>query len=149
MNGRSWTRPGKRGARQRAALSAAMGMALALATLWGCSATKTAKNDEVADSTKVAERQQLENEVTARMQATQARLDSLREDASHFGTKLNATLAARVAEAEAERDSAEKRIEALKQASADEWSEMRTRVAVMLDSLDVRIDRLRRDLHHS
>jgi predicted negative regulator of RcsB-dependent stress response len=68
-------------------------------------------------------------------------------EAARVGSNLDAALAARLAQVVAERDTAEQRLARLQQATQEEWSDLQAGLATTLDSLDVRIDRLRMDLH--
>jgi hypothetical protein len=100
-----------------------------------------------SDSTQVSNRTEVENQIAERLLATRARLDSLRAEAAVLGAKLDTTMTRRIAAVEAEKDSAGARLEYLQQVSEEDWRNARTEVAVMLDSLDTRIDRLRQNLH--
>jgi len=115
--------------------------------LAGCSGSPGAHSAN-ADSTQTADRQQLENQVATRFDATRARLDSLRSDAAVAGDKLDAAMKSKLGELEAEKDSAGVEFEKLQQTEQDKWNDVRAGFATMLDSLDVHIDRARRELRH-
>lgn len=121
-------------------------LALALMLLWGCSQNGGSTSTE-SDTTEVSRRHEIENQVTEHLIATRARLDSLRSEAAVLGEKLDAKMTAQIAAVEMEKDSAQVRLEQLQQAGEEKWEDMRAGFAVMLDSLDVKIDRLRENLH--
>lgn len=118
-----------------------------LLVLLSCSpSSDTASN--YPDSTAV-DREQGESEVAARLDAVRARLDSLKSDAVALGPQVSAAMDAGIAAAEVQRDSAQVRFEELRTAGTEKWQDVRQGVAVMLDSLETRIERLRRDLDRS
>ena len=119
--------------------------AVLLTLLAGCTVrSHTAKTDE--DSTEVAVRFMRENEVEAHLDATRARLDSLRSEAAVLGDKVDNGMRERIAKLEAEKDSAQVHLDHLKEAGKDKWEDLKTGFSVMLDSLDTKIDRARRDI---
>ena len=121
------------------------GVSLCVMLLSGCSPLDNHTTSMDSDSAAVA-RLRRESQVTMRLEETQTRLDSLRDEVGRAGSTVGAALTGRLAMLEAERDSAQQRLAELQKAGQQEWQEMQPRIATMLDSLDVRIDRLRRDL---
>jgi len=111
----------------------------------GCS--QNGGSSSSAPDSAASRRVEIENQVTEHLFATKARLDSLRDEAAVLGAKLDTKMAGQIAAIEVERDSAQVQLARLQQASKEKWEDARMGFAVMLDSLDTRIDRLRQDLH--
>jgi len=120
--------------------------AVGLMLVAGCS-QNGGSSSSVPDSSQVSRRAEIEGQVTERLFATKARLDSLRNEAAVLGAKLDTHVAGQIAAIEVEKDSAQVELARLQQASKEKWEDARLGFAVMLDSLDTRIDRLRQDLH--
>jgi TolA-binding protein len=118
---------------------------VSLTLMAGCT-VKANKAETDEDSTEVAVRFMRESEVAAHLDATRTRLDSLRGEAAVLGTKVDVKMQEKIAQLEVEKDSAEVRFERLQQAGEEKWEDVRSGFAVMLDSLDVKIDRARRDI---
>ena len=122
----------------------------AAALLWVVSCSPASRTSNIAaDTTDVAERHAREQEIALRLEATRARLDSLKADAAQLGAKADAALTEKIAALQVEKDSAEVKFERLKQEGRETWQDMKNGFAVMLDSLDVKIDRARQNLHRS
>ena len=81
------------------------------------------------------------------MAATRAHIDSLRDEVTRTSSKVDEALATRLAQVEAQRDTAADRLARLQQATQQEWSNLQTGVGTMLDSLDARVDTLRMQMH--
>jgi hypothetical protein len=111
----------------------------------GCS-TSPRTASVPADSTDV-ERGTREREMGARLNAARARLDSLKTEATQVGSKVDDAVTQKIAELEIEKDSAQVNFDRLKDTGREKWEDVRTGFAVMLDSLDVKIDRARANLH--
>ena len=60
---------------------------------------------------------------------------------------MDAAVASKLAQVEAERDTAEARLARLKQSTQEEWINLQSGVATLLDSLDVGVDSLRAKMH--
>jgi hypothetical protein len=120
--------------------------AAALLLVAACSPTSRAVSGG-PDSTEVAERRAREQEIAMRLEATRARLDSLKADAAQLGAKADAALTEKIAALQVEKDSAEVKFDRLKQEGRETWDQMKDGFAVMLDSLDVKIDHARHNLH--
>lgn len=119
-----------------------------LLTAGGCGAADSAKGGP--DSTaSVADRLQFESIATERLAATRARLDSLQRELPRTADEFQTAMRVRTATLVAERDSAARRLAALKAAADDEWVTMRLAVADVLDSLERRLDRLSDELRRS
>ena len=119
-----------------------------VAILWiaGCSPSPRTANAP-ADSTEAAERAAREGEMSARLDAARAHLDSLKAEATQAGSRVDDALTRKIAELEVEKDSAEVRFDRLKETGHEKWEDVRAGFAVMLDSLDVKIDQARAKLH--
>jgi len=127
----------------------AVRLALGLALLCGC-AQKTSESSVTAtqsDTAGTTARAQTEREIHDHLAATRAEIDSLRAATARVGSHVDAAVSSRLAQVEAERDTAEARLTRLKQATQEEWANLQSGVATMLDSLDVGIDSLRTQLH--
>ena len=90
---------------------------------------------------------QTEQEIHEHLAATRAHIDSLRAETARVGAHVDAAVAARLAQVEAERDTAEARLARLEQATQEEWVNLQSGLATMLDSLDVGVDSLRARMH--
>ena len=113
--------------------------------LAGCQVrTHTAQTDE--DSTQVAVRIASESEMKAKLDATRARLDSLKSEATTMGDKVSAATQDQIAKLEVEKDSLEVRFDRLQEAGEEKWEDVKAGFSVMLDSLDTKIDRARRNI---
>lgn len=113
--------------------------------LAGCQVrTHTAQTDE--DSTEVAVRIASESEMKAKLDATRARLDSLKSEATTVGGKVSEATRDQIAKLEVEKDSLEVRFDRLQEAGKEKWEDVKAGFSVMLDSLDTKIDRARRNI---
>ncbi|HET9326459.1 MAG TPA: hypothetical protein VFQ05_06800 [Candidatus Eisenbacteria bacterium] len=117
----------------------------AVLVLAGCQVrTHTAQTDE--DSTEVAVRIASESEMKAKLDATRARLDSLKSEATTLGDKVSGATRDQIAKLEVEKDSLEVRFDRLQEAGKEKWEDVKAGFSVMLDSLDTKIDRARRNI---
>ena len=130
-------------------LTFAVRLALGLALVCGCSqkGSESSVTTTQSDTTGAAARMESENEFQQHLATTRAHIDSLREEVTRASSKVNAAVAERLSQVEAERDTAAQRLARLQQATREEWSDLRSGVATMLDSLDTRVDTLRAQLH--
>ena len=127
----------------------AVRLALGLALVCGCS-QKTSESSVTttqSDTAGVAARSQTEREIHDHLAATRAHIDSLRAETARVGSNVDAAVSSRLAQVEAERDTAEARLGRLQQATREEWGNLQSGVATMLDSLDVGVDSLRAQMH--
>jgi uncharacterized protein with NAD-binding domain and iron-sulfur cluster len=120
-------------------------LALGLALLCGCSRRSSESSVTTAetDTTGTAIRTQSEADIRQHLAATRAHIDSLREEAAHVGSKVDAAVATQLAQVEAERDTAAQQLARLQQATREEWKNLQSGLATMLDTLDARVDTLR------
>ena len=120
---------------------------LALAT-GACARTATTSGG--ADSTSAFnERMLFQTQATERLAAIRTRMDSLRQELPVAGSQVNQVLRERAVILDTERDSVTARVAALSEATNEQWREAKLRTADLLDSLEVRIDRLSKDLRRS
>ena len=89
---------------------------------------------------------QSESDLNAHLAATRAHIDSLRDEAARVGTNVDAALAARLSQVETERDTVQARLVRLQQATRQEWNGLQSGLTTMLDTLDTRVEDLRRAL---
>lgn len=100
-----------------------------------------------SDTAGTAARAQSEQAIHEHLAATRAHIDSLRAETARVGSHVDAAVASKLAQVEAERDTAEARLARLQQATQEEWINLQSGVATLLDSLDVGVDSLRAKMH--
>jgi hypothetical protein len=127
----------------------AVRLALGLALLCGCSqkSSESSVTTTQPDTAGAAGRAQTEAQIHEHLAATRAHIDSLRAETARVGSNVDAAVSSRLAQVEAQRDTAESRLARLQQATQEEWRNLEAGVATMLDSLDVGVDSLRAQLH--
>jgi hypothetical protein len=125
-----------------------LGLGLTLVLLDSCSQAPRAGSASF-DSTAVQGRAGFETQVAARLDSVGDRLDSLEAGAKALPPKLGVAIDREIAVVQVERDSAEVRLDRLRALSQEKWRVARGDFAVMLDSLDTRVERLRSKLSRS
>ena len=132
--------------RPRSAVRLALGLALLLC---GCArkSSESSVTTTQMDTTGAAARVQSEDEMRRHLAATRAHIDSLRQEVSALGSSADAAVTARLARLEADRDTVEARLARVQQLTKEEWGHVESGVATMLDSLDLRVDTLRAQMH--
>jgi hypothetical protein len=120
---------------------------VALVTIAGCARSTTSTSSGSADTASAYDQRVIfQWSATERLMAIRTRLDSLRMEIPQLGKSTSGPMRARLAALDAARDSVAHGIEALESAGDGEWRATRLKVADVLDSLEVRIGRLRDDL---
>lgn len=127
----------------------AVRLALGLALVCGCSqkGSESSVTTTQEDTTGTAARMQSESDFNQHLAATRAHIDSLRDEVTRASSKVDAAVTTGLVQVEAQRDTAAQRLDRLKEASREEWSNLQTGVGSMLDSLDARVDTLRMRMH--